>query len=155
MPIKKLIQLSLYTCILLLFTGCAPYLKPTQSEYEHANQICIDQVNQDQALHTRNWFSNWVKCKQERIMPIEISFYPSKQDEIHAMYRQLRLMAIDVDTGRSNVQKVYDEWDRMQKEIGIKKGVCAKFADGSQQCINPKQDRMFMQTKDGKIVPIK
>lgn len=142
--------------LFLLTTGCASYEPPVkQAEIDKANNICTHQVNQDKAQYHPYWFTRWLKCKQERVMPFEILIYPHKEAKIRAMYSKLLEMGVDVDSGVSRVGPVYDEWDRMQAEIGMFKGKCVTRRDGSQKCVDPKGSILFIRSKDGDIETVR
>jgi len=83
----------------------------------------------------RNWFTRWLQCKQEHVMPYEISMYPSKEDQIRAMYSRLIKLGAGVDAGLSSVQLVYREWEKMQDDIGMRQCLLRVEArDGSSDC---------------------
>lgn len=127
---------------------------PTQQQVDAANQICERQVEADRLFYSRTWFTNWLKCKQAHVMPLEMKIYPGQEEKIREMYTKLIAMGAAVDTGESRVEPVYDEWDRMQAEIGYYKGLCVKNPDGSQRCINPGDSNMFYETATGEIIPL-
>ena len=130
------------------------WFSPTQEQVDAANRVCSDQVGFDQRSGERTWFTRWLKCKQARIMPLEVRLYPGKGKEIRAMYTELLRLGEAVDAGESRVEPVYDAWDRMQAEIGMYKGVCIKNSDGSQECRTPGESSMFMQTNEGRLTPL-
>lgn len=52
-------------------------------------------------------------------MPFDIMIYPTKEEEIRAMYDRLLLIGKNVDLGIWRVQDVYKEWNNMQLDIGM------------------------------------
>lgn len=71
-------------------------------------------------------------------MPMEFLVYPGKEAQIRAMYSTLHKLGVAVDEGRSKVEPVYEEYDRMEAAIGMYKGICFHDQDGTQRCVNPK-----------------
>lgn len=120
--------------------GCATdaEMRLTQADFDAANKQCRAQLDQDTRLHHPRWFTRWLECKREYVMPMEIQVYRGKGRDIRAMYDKLLRIGTAVDVGLSKVEPVYDEWDRMQAEIGIYKGICYHHPDGTQRCIIPK-----------------
>lgn len=120
----------------LLTAGCA--VSPddlTQENINRANKTCETQVKFDQALGMRTWFTRWLACKQEHVMPFEIKAYPDKEAQIRDMYTKLIDQGAQVDAGVIPVQVVYREWERIQIEIGMRRClVRVENRDGSSQC---------------------
>jgi hypothetical protein len=133
----------------------SPSKKLTQADFDAANQYCQHQVKTDKAAQHPQWFTRWLQCNTTYIMPLEKKIYPHKQHEIQAMYNHLLRMGMAVDNGRSRVQPVYDEWDRMQRAIGMYRGACVKNRDGSQQCMPAGESILFVKTEKGGIVSVK
>jgi len=68
-------------------------------------------------------------------MPIEIYYYPAKDDDIRQMYAKLLVLAKDVDSGKSRVEPVYAEWDRMMVDIQMTPCRLKVIGrDGSEKC---------------------
>ena len=88
-------------------------------------------------------------------MPLEIRQYPDKEAEIREIYKKLKPMAWAVDMGTIKVEAVYDQWDKMKSELSMNYEVCAKRSDGSQKCIPKGTAVIFMESKDGDIVPVR
>jgi hypothetical protein len=134
---QKILWTSLLLlCSLSLLAACAnsPDL-PTKENIDRANKSCETQFRFDQGLRMRNWFTRWLQCKQEHVMPYEISMYPSKEDQIRAMYSRLIKLGAGVDAGLSSVQLVYREWEKMQDDIGMRQCLLRVEArDGSSDC---------------------
>jgi len=108
---------------------------PTNAEFIAANQACAAQAETDKAARNQHWFERWMTCYYTKIMPMEISVYPSKEKEISDMYKTLLALAKDVDSGKTTVQEVYGKWDKMKDDIGMT-GCALKTvgADGSEYC---------------------
>ncbi len=123
-------------CWLACLAGCASSdTDLTQQNIDLANKICESGIKNDQARKDPMWFSKWIACKKERIMPFDIAMRPDKEAAIRAMYDELAILAIGVDYGIKPVQSVYREWDRMQGEIDINRClVRVEQADGSSRC---------------------
>jgi hypothetical protein len=130
------------------------FFAPTQENVDAANRICENQVQTDRNNYEKTWFTNWLKCKQAHVMPLEVRLYPGKEREIHNMYVELLHLGEKVDAGESIVEPVYDAWDRMQADIGMYKGVCVKNADGSQDCRSEGDSTIFLHTKEGRVIPL-
>lgn len=134
---KKLILPILFIMSFWL-VGCASNQKLlTQNDFDTANEKCYVRANSDKQISHPHWFTRWVKCKQENVMPMEFEVYKGKEDQIRAMYSRLLELGIAVDEGRSKVEPVYDEYDRMEAAIRMYKGICYQHEDGTQRCINP------------------
>lgn len=119
--------------------GCASNeALPTRADFDAANKMCYARVKSDTRNRHPRWFTRWLECKQQHVMPMEIMIYPTKDHEIRTMYAKLIEMGKAVDQGRSKVEPVYGEWDRMLAEIGIPRGTCIHYPDGSQYCTNLK-----------------
>lgn len=150
------ISVSVSFLLVFVLMGCATGLgNPTKSEVDQANQICTDQILADRKAEMRNSFSRWLFCKEEHFMPLEIRQYPDREAAIREMYNKLKPMAWAVDMGSIKVEAVYDQWDKMMSELGTNSQVCVKRSDGSQNCIAKNGALIFMESKDGNIVPIK
>jgi hypothetical protein len=135
LSISKLLALGASCAVLF---GCASgEERPTQSDFDTANEMCYARANSDKRINHPQWFTRWVKCKQEHVMPMEIVVYPGEETEIRAMYSKVLELGKAVDEGRSKVEPVYDEYDRMEAKIGMYKGICYHHADGTQRCVNP------------------
>lgn len=107
----------------------------TQENIDKANMICERQVNTDKALRVKTWFTNWLECKKEKVMPFEIAIYPEKEKGIRTMYDRLLLLGINVDAGITKVESVYEEWDNMEYDLKIKScPIRINNADGSSLC---------------------
>jgi hypothetical protein len=107
----------------------------TQENIDRANKVCETSVKTDKLLGNPMWFSRWIACKKEKIMPFEIAIHPDKEQGIKAMYDELGVLAVGVDYGLKPVQSVYREWDRMQNELNINKClVRVEQRDGSSRC---------------------
>lgn len=124
--------------IAVVFMASCSNMRPqyTKDDYKAANKYCLDQSNSDKKAMNRQWFTQWMSCAQERIMPIEIAYYPAKESDIKQMYEKLFVLAKDVDSGKSRVEPVYAEWDRMMSEI--KMTPCRLKVvgrDGSEECL--------------------
>lgn len=128
-----------YIFIALLFalSGCATTDNhPTQANIDKANKYCEIQVNRDQQSNTRNWFTRWLECKKERVMPFDIKLQPDKEKEIRSMYERLISMGVNVDWGLWPVQDVYKEWDKMKAAIGMRSCLLrVENKDGSSYCL--------------------
>jgi len=122
--------------LLALLAGCATSEHElTQENIDRANKVCERKIKSDQAAGDPMWFSKWIACKKDRIMPFDIAMRPDKEAAIRAMYDELATLAIGVDYGVHPVQSVYREWDRMQDEININRClVRVEQADGSSRC---------------------
>jgi hypothetical protein len=129
---RKILTLAL----LAWLAGCATSEHElTQDNIDRANKVCERKIKSDQAARDPMWFSKWIACKKERIMPFDIAMRPDKEAAIRAMYDELAILAIGVDYGIKPVQSVYREWDRMQDEININQClVRVEQADGSSRC---------------------
>jgi len=137
MHIHKLILIFICTTCFWLI-GCASNEKRyTQADFDAVNEVCYMHANTDKQTYHPHWFTRWVKCKQENVMPMEIELYKGKEDQIRAMYSKLLKLGIAVDEGKSKVDPIYDEYDRMEAAIGMYKGICYHHEDGTQRCINP------------------
>jgi hypothetical protein len=129
--------LALTVCCAVVF-GCASGKKrPTQADFDTVNEMCYAHANADKRINHPQWFTRWVGCKQEHVMPMEMVVYLGKEAEIRAMYSKLLELGKAVDEGRSKVEPVYDEYDRMEAGIRMYKGICYHHADGTQRCIDP------------------
>ena len=108
---------------------------PTNAEFIAANQACAAQAETDKAARNQRWFERWMTCYSTKIMPMEVSVYPSKEKEINEMYKTLLALAKDADSGKTTVQEVYSKWDKMKDDIGMT-GCALKTvgADGSEYC---------------------
>ena len=126
------------TLIATALTGCAsPTPKYSNSDYSDGNKYCSNQSNADKVARNPKWFSLWLACMHERIMPIEIYLYPDKEGEIKEMYTKLFVLAKDVDSGKSLVEPVYAEWDRMMDEIKMAPCTMKMVGkDGSEKCLS-------------------
>lgn len=119
-----------------LVGGCsAGGPKYGRSDQAAANQFCRGQVEFDQSVGADKWFTRWLRCQEERVMPIEIYLYPGKEKDIRKMYEELLVLGQDVDSGHVDVQSVYREWDRMQAEIKMAPCTIKSVGpDGSEIC---------------------
>lgn len=123
----------------LYLAGCASSdQRPSQADFDIANNKCFAQANFQKSVRHPHWFTNWLQCKQDNVMPMEFLVYPGKEEQIRAMYSKLLKLGVAVDQGQSKVEPVYEEYDRMEAAIGMYKGVCFHYQDGTQQCVNPK-----------------
>lgn len=144
-PISTILVLAVSCAVVF---GCAVDQKrPTQSDFDTADEMCYKRANADKRINHPQWFTSWVKCKQEHVMPMEIVVYRGKETEIRAMYSKLLELGKAVDEGRSKVEPVYDEYDRMEARIGMYKGICYHHADGTQRCVKPntKQSKSLLE----------
>lgn len=124
-------------CFTIFLLGCAAteHSAIKKEDVEKANNICMNQMKVDQALRNRKWFTGWMECKKQRVMPFEILQYPSKESEILAMYDRLLQLGVGVDRGIAPVESVYIEWDRMEREINMKQCLMRIVQpDGSSRC---------------------
>jgi len=62
-------------------------------------------------------------------------------------------MALTVDNGQISIESFYDQWDKMRFKLNMDNQVCAKRSDGSQKCIPKGDSVLFLETKDGNIIP--
>lgn len=123
-------------CFTTLLIGCATTEHSALKEdIEKANRICENQVTMDQARRNSKWFTGWLECKKQRVMPFDIVQYPSKEREIRAMYDRLLQLGVAVDRGIAPVESVYNEWERMEREINMKQcSLRIVQPDGSSTC---------------------
>lgn len=152
----RIAALSVSFALFAICVGCATNQgRPTKVEVDQANQICTNQILADRAARARDSFSHWLSCKEKHFMPLEIRQYPGKESQIREMYKKLYPMALAVDRGWGSVETVYDQWDQMKAALGMDYEVCAKQSDGSQKCIAKNGASLYLETKDGDIVPFK
>ncbi len=130
---------SIWICFFVVFvlSACASHDKVlSQENIDAANEQCTQQVNLDRTLNVANWFTRWLECKRDKVMPFDIMVYPSKEKEIRAMYDKLIVLGFNVDKGIVPVQTVYKELDTMQRVIGMKQCLIRQVhADGSSDCV--------------------
>ena len=128
---------SLLLCLIVLLAGCAGTSpRYSKTAYAEASRYCFDQAEADKRDMKRLWFTQWLTCTQERVMPIEIYAYPTKEADIKKMYERLFILAREVDSGRMSVQPVYAEWDRMRSDIKMASCLVKTVGkDGSEHCI--------------------
>lgn len=132
------IKIAVLSIAILSMTGCSSTgPQYTKDDYKTASRYCLEGSNADKKARSRQWFTRWLSCSQERLMPIEIAYYPTKEKDIRQMYERLFVLAKDVDSGKSRVEPVYAEWDRMMDEI--KMAPCrikVVGRDGSEECLD-------------------
>jgi hypothetical protein len=87
----KTITLSIAAVLMAGCSNMGPQY--TKDDYKVANKYCLDQSNADKREMNRQWFTRWMSCAQERIMPIEIAYYPAKESDIKQMYEKLFVLA--------------------------------------------------------------
>jgi len=124
-------------CLVLLAgcTGTGP--RYSKTAYAEASRYCFDAAEADKREMKRRWFTQWLACTQERVMPIEIDAYPAKEADIRKMYDRLFILGREVDAGRMKVEPVYAEWDRMKDDIRMAPCLVKSVGrDGSEHCIS-------------------
>ncbi len=120
----------------ILLIGCATSGNElTKENIDRANKVCEAQIKADQLQRNPKWFTRWLECKKEKLMPFDIMTYPTDEEEIRAMYDRLLIIGKNVDLGIWRVQDVYKEWDKMKLEIGMHTCLIRiSERDGSSRC---------------------
>jgi hypothetical protein len=132
--IKRLFSLSIILC---LCGACKSTPYPTQQTLNRLNKICYDQMQEDILHRSDNRLSRWMQCKQKHIMPMEMMMHPFKKEEIKSMYTTLVSGAELVDQHKITLKELYDKWDSMQLQIGLRS--CTMMfidSDNSYKCMD-------------------
>ncbi|WP_062260549.1 hypothetical protein [Endozoicomonas arenosclerae] len=149
------VKKTAFIALTLILSGCGTATKKvTQQDFDQASALCRHQWQTDRADDHPRWFTRWLSCKSQHTMPLELKAYPHKQREIRQMYSRLMRMGLPVNEGRSKVKPVYDEWERMLRNIGIYNAACVKNRDGSRHCMPAGDSLLFVKTDEGKIISV-
>jgi len=118
-----LFQLFSYSFCLIMLSGCVSGGRQySESDYPEVNVFCNEQANANKKAMHPHWFTQWLSCQRERVMPMDICAYPSKQDETVKMYDRLFVLAPEVDSGSVHIEVANKEMERMMIEMGIVRG---------------------------------
>ncbi|MGI9280777.1 MAG: hypothetical protein ACR2PX_14305 [Endozoicomonas sp.] len=149
------VKLTVAIILAFLLSGCGTAsIKVTQQDFDRANAHCQLQWQADRTRQHPQWFTRWLACRSEHTMPLELQAYPHKQREIRQMYSRLMRMGLAVNEGRSKVRPVYDEWERMLRNIGIFNAACVRNRDGSRHCMPAGDSVLFVKTEEGGIISV-
>lgn len=115
--------------------GCATSAKTYEIEdLKLAAKACYESAYADQKACVRNWFTRYLDCRRQRVMPIEIYAY-RKEIAVRAIYDDMYKVAPMVDGGTMPVKSAYDRWDRMIEErLGTRCLLKVAQQDGGGRC---------------------
>ncbi|KEQ17112.1 hypothetical protein [Endozoicomonas numazuensis] len=149
------VKLTVYFILIFFLSGCGSASKKiTQQDFDRASTHCQSQWQVDRDEQHPQWFTRWLTCKSEHTMPLELQAYPHKEKEIRQMYSRLMRMGAAVDEGRSRVKPVYDEWEKMLRNMGIFNAACVRNRDGSRHCMPAGDSVLFVKTEEGRIISV-
>ncbi|NMG65128.1 hypothetical protein GPA19_09235 [Azoarcus indigens] len=121
--------------MLLLAAGCAhAEHEYTAEQFVRATKWCHDNARMDQGLQPDAWFSRFVACRREHVMPFEIQVF-RREKEVGEMYDELARIAPLVDKKQVSARCAMMKWQQlMQEKLAIDCAITVEHADGGGQC---------------------
>lgn len=119
-----------------LLSGCAtPGDTYTNEDFKRASRFCYDQAYANQRARTSDWFTRYLDCRRERVMPIEIYAY-RKETEVRELYDEMYKLAPLVDGGKMSAKSAYERWDQLTAErLGTNCALRIEKRDGGDHCV--------------------
>jgi len=122
--------------LLLLAAGCANTVNTeyTAEQFARATKWCHDNARMDQVLQPDAWFSRFVACRREHVMPFETQVF-RREKEVGEMYDELARIAPLVDKKQVSARSAMMKWQQLMREkLAIDCAIIIEHADGGGQC---------------------
>lgn len=122
--------------LVLLGAGCASTVETeyTREQFGRAVKWCHDTARMEQVLNPDTWFSRFVACRREHVMPIEILVF-QREVEVREMYDELGKIAPLVDKKQISSRSGLMKWHQLMREkLGIDCAITIEQANGEGQC---------------------
>lgn len=123
---------------MVFLAGCgstAP--RYTKQDLEAVKLACTRQAHTEREAKVANWFTRWLGCLNERVLPIEIELNHANESEIRRVYEKSSALAPKVDSGEMSLRSYNAEMQEFKEGLfNIRCLVSVEQTDGSERCIN-------------------